>query len=426
MKKELTISDPETPPENSRPPKPSYSKTPNDLELMLIDLGVALRYNLRAHRTEWKLGKADDWTPSNDRLEQSIIAMIERHFQSARPSAQASQEGTGLRFGRELWFHCVSTLLANREVDPFLDWLNDLPEWDGMKYLDVVLDLAFKVSPGQDQKLVHWVSRFPFMGAVARSLSPGLKLDETPVLIGDQGIGKSMFLSHLLPPQIRDDGFSDQLSLNADAKVRAEAIQGRVLVEIAEMSGSNRAELESLKAFMTRQDDGGVRLAYRRNPEPMRRRCVFIGSTNRDQPLPNDPSGNRRWVAVKLESGDPEEIIRLLDEMRPKLWAEALARVKGGEQVWLDRSLKAAQTTANESARASDPLIEEALELLDTSRSYTLSEIMTECGLSDAGKNDRRLERRVSAAIRNMGWSSRVRTIRGTSQRRWECTEKLH
>ena len=70
------------------------------------------------------------------------------------------------------------------------------------------------------------------------------------------------------------------LHLASEPKARAEALLGRVLVECSEMAGSGRADLESLKAFLTRTDDGSVRLAYRRNPETMLRRCIIAGTTN--------------------------------------------------------------------------------------------------------------------------------------------------
>ena len=46
------------------------------------------------------------------------------------------------------------------------------------------------------------------------------------------------------------------------------------------MAGSMRAELESLKSFLTRTDDGAVRLAYRRNRETTPRRCTIVGTAN--------------------------------------------------------------------------------------------------------------------------------------------------
>ena len=75
------------------------------------------------------------------------------------------------------------------------------------------------------------------------------KLAEMPVLVGAQGIGKSALLRNLFPPEYADDWTTDGLHLAADPKVRAEALQGRVVVEAGEMAGANRADLESLKSF---------------------------------------------------------------------------------------------------------------------------------------------------------------------------------
>ena len=86
------------------------------------------------------------------------------------------------------------------------------------------------------------------------------------ILVGPQSLGKSTVWAWLLPPADRRSWFSDALKFHSDLKAQVEALQGRVLVEAAEMSGSTRAEVESMKGFLARQDDGAVRLTYRRDP----------------------------------------------------------------------------------------------------------------------------------------------------------------
>ena len=100
------------------------------------------------------------------------------------------------------------------------------------------------------------------------------------------------------------DFFSDSLNFFGDDKSRAEALQGRVIVECSEMAGATRADHEMLKAFLTRANDGTLRLSYRRDPETMLRRAVIIGSSDRDTPLPNDDN-LRRFVPVYLLGGSP-------------------------------------------------------------------------------------------------------------------------
>ena len=133
-----------------------------------------------------------------------------------------------------------------------------------------------------------------------------------------QGIGKSALLLNIFPPE-HAGWMNDGLHLAADPKVRAEALLGRVVVEAGEMAGSTRADLESLKAFVSRQDDGGVRLAFRRNPEPAPRRCIIVGTSNRLDVLPNDPTGNRRFVPVVLNP--PTQAVEgYLTLHRDQLW----------------------------------------------------------------------------------------------------------
>ena len=94
----------------------------------------------------------------------------------------------------------------------------------------------------------------------------------------------------------------------ADAtQKRLESTLGRVICEMSELSGFKRAELESLKAFISRRDDGATRLAYRRDPETTLRRYILVGTSNDAECLPNDPSGNTRFVPVQCGTGSHVE-----------------------------------------------------------------------------------------------------------------------
>ena len=333
-------------------------KSRDGLATALRALGWEWRYNTRSHRAELR-PHGDEWRDANDRLIADIRAEIPLRFKEAKKNKP-------LAFGRTAFEDSFAALLHRVEVDPFLEWLEGLPAWDGEARLDGWLSRVFDVATEQAD-LAAWCSRFLPLGATSRTYRPGTKLDEMPVLIGPQGCGKSTAIRALLPPE-RDEWFSDGLRLAADDKVRAEALQGRVIVEAAEMAGSTRAERESLKAFLSRTDDGSVRLAYRRNPELMRRRCVMAGTTNDPHCLPADPSGNRRFVAINLRSGlDGAAGVRAyLDDARSQLWAEALHRYHVGEVAYLPADLIAAQTAANTGAVSVDESLEdELLHFLD-------------------------------------------------------------
>jgi putative DNA primase/helicase len=92
------------------------------------------------------------------------------------------------------------------------------------------------------------------IGLVRRVRDPGCKLDSMLILEGEQGVGKSL--------QLRDyagatDLFTDQDILTLDGKGQQELLQGKLICEIAELSGLRRTEVEKVKAFVTRTHDRG-------------------------------------------------------------------------------------------------------------------------------------------------------------------------
>ena len=313
-------------------------------------LEVDLRYNTRAHRAEMQ-HNANGWQPFNDRIVANLREVLAECFVYLGPPGKDGSPGEpkALKFGRDAWADVLNVLLFGSEVDPFIEWLESLEPWDQTQRLDEWLPHVFTIS--ERLPLAEWAGRFMALGAIWRAYHPGLKMDSAsprlpascypptaasgskslqgrvraggmPVLIGKGGLGKSTAARFMLPAD-RGEWFSDGLNLAADSKVRAESLQGRVLCEVAEMQGSTRADLESLKVFLSRTDDGAVRLAYRKDPELLLRRCVIVGTADRNEPLPNDPN-LRRFVPVYLDAGKPALIREYLDGNRTQLWAEAL------------------------------------------------------------------------------------------------------
>ena len=328
-------------------------KSAASLATVLGGMGYSYRYNVRSARAELH-DETGGWREANDRLIAHIRAAIPAEYTEAGKDRPLS-------FGRMAFEDCFLALLHHGEVDPFAEWLEALPTWHEEKRLDKWVSHVFTVADEQAE-LASWPGRMLLLGAVWRAFRPGTKIDEMPVFIGPQGCGKSTALRWLLPDDM-PEWFGDGLRLAADDKVRAEALQGRVIVEAAEMSGSTRAERESLKAFLSRTDDGSVRLAYRRNPETALRRCVIAGTSNDPHCLPDDPTGNRRFVAITVRAGlDGAAGVRMyLKNFREQLWAEALHRYRDGETAHLPAELADKQRAANSGAVQVDETIEAAL-----------------------------------------------------------------
>ena len=386
------------------------------LETALSILKVQIRFNLRAQRGEWSRDGGQTWKPMDDRSTAALRRTIAEqfHYKTFRGSSP-------LKYGHADWTLYSNALLHERECDPFRDWLEGLPVWDRVPRLDRWLETVFRLAD-QGDPLAKWASRFIFLGPVQRAYQPGAKLDEMPVLIGPPGIGKSTALQGVLPPE-DPEWFTDGLNLAASSKARAEALQGRVIVELAEMAGATRAEMEGLKAFLSRTDDGGVRLSYRANPEPLPRRAILVGTADHAEPLPNDPN-LRRFVPVSLRGGNPARLRVYLEANREQLWAEALARYRPGERARLPDRLKPRQAAATEAARQRDPILEDAVAawLADRTEPFQLGECAVGAGLATeetVAQLSKSLQGRLGRALRAQGCVSRRERSGGQRARVW-------
>jgi len=238
---------------------------------------------------------------------------------------------------------------------PVRDYLNSLT-WDGVARLDSFLIEYFGTvdSPYTREALVKTMC-----AAVARILNPGTKFDLVLTLVGGQGVGKSTFVKKL-----GREWFSDTFS-TVQGKEALEQIQGAWLIEIAELSGLKKAEVESVKHFISKQEDI-FRPAYARSAERYPRQCVFIGTTNNDDFL-RDPSGNRRFMPIKINPSNAiKSIFTLSDEEVSHLWAEAVVRYKAGEKLYLSGAAESIATVEQRKHSEQDERTGLILDYLET------------------------------------------------------------
>ncbi len=234
------------------------------------------------------------------------------------------------------------------------------------------------------------------------------------------------------PPEFWNEGHGEALVLADDPKRFAESLQGKIVVEASEMAGLARANLERLKANVSRRNDGSVRLAYRRNPEPMPRRAIFFGTSNDDECLPNDATGNRRFVVVELQGDRARmQVEDYMAEHRDELWSAAAYEYLHKEQrANLPYELKAAQTEHNERYRRGDMIVEDQLAAAkfgDTALDpgMTIREI-THRMFTDSNEADQMLRQsfwanRLGKALTSQGWERRRASASGKRQSLWRC-----
>ena len=389
-------------------------KTRAGLLAALGHLAIDLRYDERSARVQFLDATADfpKWTNSDDMYRAELRERIADKFLYVTKDGQAP-----LAFSKDRFSDVIDALLNSRRIDPFKEWLEALPEWDGEFRLDFWISSCFEIGT-INQTLLRWASYSVLMGAVARTYEPGEKHDEMVILVGPQGLGKSTVWAWLLPPGDRRAWFSDALKFHTDIKTQVEALQGRVLVEVAEMSGSTRAEVESIKAFLARQDDGAVRLTYRRDPIDLPRRCIIVGSTNDPRCLPNDPSGNRRFVPVPIAAGNPRKIRTFLNAERKQLWAEAKHRALVlKEPAWLPDELKPQQAALTEQYRATDEIAENAVQeyLAGHPGDVTIRQVADGIKWDSGGRS----AYRITTVLKQFGYIPVRRRVAGALGRYW-------
>ncbi len=217
----------------------------------------------------------------------------------------------------------VTKVADDRSYHPIREYLAALPEWDSVPRVDALL---IDYLGAEDNSYVRAVTRKTLCAAVRRVQEPGVKFDTMLVLNGYQGIGKSTLISRLA-----GEWFSDSLNLSdTKDKTAAEKLQGYWILEIGELAGLRKAEVETLRSFLSRQNDI-YRAAFGRRATPHPRQCIFFGTTNAESGYLRDTTGNRRFWPVKTPGGGIKHSWELTTEDICQIWAEVQVLVKDGE-----------------------------------------------------------------------------------------------
>lgn len=257
--------------------------------------GSQLRYD--TFRGEMMTARADteEWRPFKDTDYTELCLKLER---------------LGFKnIGKELIRDCVAYVADNQRFDSGRHWLESL-SWDGVARVQGFLARYFG---GADTAYTRAVGAYLWTALAGRVMEPAVKCDMVPVLVGAQGMRKSSAVAAIVPA----DEFFTTIDLGRKDDELARLMRGKLVVELDELKGLSTREAEHIKAFITRRHEEWTPKYLEMNTR-YPRRCVFVGTSNKDDFLA-DETGNRRWLPLRCGMCDPDGIAK----DREQLWAEA-------------------------------------------------------------------------------------------------------
>lgn len=266
----------------------------HNLSLVLSSLQIELAFNLLTNEAEICID--NEWQLLNDAIHDRIYLMLQSDYGFKIPATDC--------------FKMLEKKAREWSYHPILSWLTGL-EWDGVPRAYEWLHIY---GGAENNAYTCEAGLLMLVAAVRRLLQPGYKFDQMLVLEGPEGCGKSSAIRIL-----SNEWFTDSVPIHLpDPKYAIEAMHGAWIAECAELSGIKKAEVEIVKAFLSRQIDRG-RPPYGRKTLAVPRQWVIFGSTNEKEYLASD-TGNRRFWPVTVTGFN---LVKLLQD-RDQLWAEVV------------------------------------------------------------------------------------------------------
>ena len=294
------------------------------------------------------------------RLRHDVIAdKLQIRVADSLEDASLQDTPKGLQFrGKEMWremtkhdinsivCHCAQEYDANitsREVMTALqsdlipdvhplreyvlscgEWTEEQPDWiDWVASQVRVKPLGDEAKGDKARGEGLWRGCFKkwFVAMVASWMKDEVVNHQVLVLIGKQGIFKTTWLEHLIPPHLRAYAckLANSNDLNKDERLR---IAEFGLISLDEIDSMNNRELNQLKSVIT-ATDVNERAAYAYTKERRVRLASFCASGNRRDFL-TDITGNRRWLPFEVESiQNPFYTLLPYERMYAQAWALA-------------------------------------------------------------------------------------------------------
>ena len=318
----------------------------------------------------------------------------------------------------EMWTALRSDMIPS--VHPLRDWLNALRPYtaDQPDWIDWLAQLV--VVAGGEEANQYWRLCFKkwLVAMVASWMKDEVVNHTVLVFVGRQGIFKTTWLDHLIPPALR--AYSSKLPLSGqiskDDRLR---LRENGLLNMDELDAICGREMNIVKSLLT-STDVNERAAYGRLKERRVRLASFCASTNNREFL-TDITGNRRWLPFEVESIQNPFYTTLPYEL---IYAQAKALVEDGMfEYWFNLEEIEQLEKHNEEFRALENE-EQLLPILFDIPAEGRGEFMTTAEISDrlttyGGIKKPMSTRQLGAIMRKKGFRNAQVRISGVCVRGW-------
>ena len=260
--------------------------TPEEIEQFLNDR-VYLRRNVVTMRTEWRAPSSyrddgtEDWQPMSDWKMNSLW----RDMRRVKPV---------------VFDHLRKVMESDSFPDfhPFRYYLDHLPPWDGQDHI-LAMSVSVQVKGGVEEQMRFCEYLKKWLVAMVAGWVDDIEVNHVILIfIGEQGIYKTTWFSHVLPPELRRYSYTKTNSGRLTKEDLLTLAQfGLVCYE--ELDTMSARELNQLKSAVT-MTSVDERAAYAHFTEHRKHIASFCGTGNNVQFL-SDTTGSRRWLPFEVE-----------------------------------------------------------------------------------------------------------------------------
>lgn len=310
------------------------------------------------------------------------------------------------------------------DIHPPRAYLQSLPTTSNdIDWIDLIAKQVSVI--GGEEANHYWRQCFKkwFVAMVASWMKDEVVNHTVLVLVGRQGIYKTTWLDHLIPPELRD--YSSKLPLSGqiskDDRLR---LCENVMLNIDELDAICGREMNIVKSLLT-STDVNERAAYGRLKERRVRLASFCASTNNREFL-TDITGNRRWLPFEVESIQNPFYTTLPYQL---LYAQAKQLVENGYFIyWFEPDEIEVLEQHNEEFRVQEGE-EQLLTLLFDIPAIGKGKFMTTAEISEKLVTYGNIKkpmglRQLGNILSNKGYTSHRATVDGIRQRGWVVYER--